>query len=302
MWIVGRKFYEGYKFRLMCNLNEKFEPSFPDECLSLVLLEEGTLIFSLNGKNAAVTAPCVLCFNNRDVYSVKNLSSQKAMSLYFHPEVVNSDFNLENIYPGFENSFKGTTYQDGSLLMAFTVRDSDYLGCIDVGISTLQKLKLLFEKIDTEVRMQRDSFWPCRSRSYLFEVLIILQGLYLDKAYEDSSITIEKASNGMEPVLEFLHTNYGTNISVKDLAKTFNINRTTLNQHFLELTGSTVISYLIKHRLKVAGRFLKDTELPVNEISQRVGFNDVTSFTRSFKKHYNLPPSSFRKQEALIRV
>jgi len=44
----------------------------------------------------------------------------------------------------------------------------------------------------------------------------------------------------------------------------------------------------------MASVMLKDTLLPVSEVMERVGFNDSTHFSRTFKKYMGLSPSEFR--------
>lgn len=48
-----------------------------------------------------------------------------------------------------------------------------------------------------------------------------------------------------------------------------------------------------------ACELLVTTDLNVNEISQLVGYHNITSFNRSFKKLTNMTPGAYRKQHVL---
>ena len=65
---------------------------------------------------------------------------------------------------------------------------------------------------------------------------------------------------------------------------------------FQKATGMTIISYLTKLRINVAALLLKDTFLPVSEVIDRVGFNDITHFGRMFKKYIGTSPTEYRQK------
>jgi transcriptional regulator GlxA family with amidase domain len=97
-------------------------------------------------------------------------------------------------------------------------------------------------------------------------------------------------------LISYLHTNYMEKISINKLAKLFCTNRTTLADFFRRNTGDSIIAHLIKIRIDVACLMLRNTELPVAEITRRTGFNDLTHFARMFKKKMNQTPSEYREK------
>jgi AraC-like DNA-binding protein len=56
----------------------------------------------------------------------------------------------------------------------------------------------------------------------------------------------------------------------------------------------TPAQYQKKLRLLEARRLLESTFFNVQEIMNRVGFNDDSHFVRDFKKTYNLTPAQYR--------
>jgi AraC-like DNA-binding protein len=44
-----------------------------------------------------------------------------------------------------------------------------------------------------------------------------------------------------------------------------------------------------------AGELLKGTQLTVENISEKVGYESVYAFSRAFKQYYDQPPGMFRK-------
>ena len=84
----------------------------------------------------------------------------------------------------------------------------------------------------------------------------------------------------------------GTIPRVVDLA---NIPERTLKRRFKIAMGSSLIDYLQNLRVEEAKRLLETTEMPVDEISFDVGYEDPSFFRRLFKRRTGLTPSRYRR-------
>lgn len=63
---------------------------------------------------------------------------------------------------------------------------------------------------------------------------------------------------------------------------------------FRETTGESVMAYVARWRMNTACRLLHETHDGLAEISQRVGYTDVASFSRAFKALVGSSPSAWR--------
>jgi len=79
---------------------------------------------------------------------------------------------------------------------------------------------------------------------------------------------------------------------VVELAK---IPERTLKRRFKAATGSTLIEYLQNLRIEEAKRLLETGQLPVDEISLVVSYEDPSFFRRLFKRSTGLTPSQYRR-------
>ncbi len=300
-WETGKRFYENYVFKLACSTHEKFECISNKECLKIVLLKKGTVVMEINNKQRVFSSPCVLCINHQDKVSIISQKTYEAECIYFHPEVINNSLTLDNIYTDdYSNSAITSSLMDKFLFDSFFERTDAYVGDINIDILMMQFLCQKFSRLQNELSMERDFFWPCRSRSILIEILILLQEKYSTSSLETQYLQFNKDVTQIGKILDYLHTNYINKITIKDLTLQFHLNRNTLNKCFLELTGDTPIAYLIKYRLKIAEKMLTNTTVPIYEICEKVGFGEEVNFIRSFKKHYSESPSSFRKKYRII--
>ncbi|MBR3057433.1 MAG: AraC family transcriptional regulator [Clostridiales bacterium] len=71
---------------------------------------------------------------------------------------------------------------------------------------------------------------------------------------------------------------------------------------FKDYTDVTFYDYLLHRRMQAAKLMLSDTDKTVTEIAFQSGFNNLTSFTRSFKNVTGLTPSQYRMKKAGLKI
>jgi AraC-like DNA-binding protein len=62
---------------------------------------------------------------------------------------------------------------------------------------------------------------------------------------------------------------------------------------FHDKTGETIVTFINNFRINEAKRLLRETDLNINEIALRLGYNNNQSFNRFFKKYEGSLPVSF---------
>lgn len=90
------------------------------------------------------------------------------------------------------------------------------------------------------------------------------------------------------------------NLNIERFCTEIGMSRANLYRKIKTATNLSPLEYVKTIRLQVASKMLKETDLSVTEISERVGFNSLINFSASFKKHYGLSPTKYaatNKQE-----
>ncbi len=87
---------------------------------------------------------------------------------------------------------------------------------------------------------------------------------------------------------------YDDPYTLEALAKEYNVSPSSLSHRFKEVTGMSVMEYLLSCRLAAAKNLLIETDLPIGEIVEQCGFSDSSNFSRTFKARTGLSPSAFR--------
>jgi transcriptional regulator GlxA family with amidase domain len=80
----------------------------------------------------------------------------------------------------------------------------------------------------------------------------------------------------------------------KDVAHEHNMTERTLIRRFKQACAITPIQYLQGLRLEQARKILETSMSPLESIVNSVGYEDLSSFTRLFKKNTGLSPSQYR--------
>jgi YesN/AraC family two-component response regulator len=88
------------------------------------------------------------------------------------------------------------------------------------------------------------------------------------------------------------------NISLDHLSDQFNISAKYISKLFKEETGQKFVDFLIDIRIKQAEKMLAETQTPVQEVAENVGYTSAISFSRVFKKVVGLSPSEYREEAA----
>ena len=101
----------------------------------------------------------------------------------------------------------------------------------------------------------------------------------------------------------FLHS--VTSLIYKEITNTDNIieyisselciSSSQLNRKIKLMTGMTTSHFILKTRLNKAKKQLTLTQKPIGEIAMGCGFNDFAYFSRSFKKEFEMTPTTFQR-------
>ena len=92
-----------------------------------------------------------------------------------------------------------------------------------------------------------------------------------------------------------LRLNYSQDISLVEIAAAAGYAPSYLSREFRKETGITVSAHLQRLRCAHAAELLKETVIPIAEISAYVGYPDNNYFVKVFRKHYGMTPGAYRK-------
>ncbi len=258
----------------------------------LILVNKGKLVVEINLKNFFIKDQSIIFLNDRDHLTVNEYENLDYYIIYFHPGLINAKFNFNNVKKP-DKSFNETDRLDLYVLVPF-IKNNE-IRSFHLSQLVYKKIEKLFLSINTMLDLQNEKFWPCKSRSFMIELLFILRTIY-DERGENKNLELDDIDDNISKVILFMHSNYDKKITINDLAKSFYTNRTTLSNKFKERTGLSIIDYLNKLRIEIACQMLRNINCIIEDIAERIGFSDLSNFGRTFKKYTGLNPTQYKNQ------
>lgn len=97
---------------------------------------------------------------------------------------------------------------------------------------------------------------------------------------------------------ELMHDRMTEPLTLEALAAAVGLNRSKLAAGFKEMFGVGVQTYWRDVRLSAARDMLRSDDLSVTEVAARLGYGEISSFTRAFTNKYGVSPSALRSNAA----
>ncbi|MFD0671278.1 response regulator [Cohnella sp. GCM10027633] len=104
----------------------------------------------------------------------------------------------------------------------------------------------------------------------------------------------QRGKGGIQKVKQYIETHYHENMSLKSISKIFYMNPVYLGQLFKKTYGVYFNDYLLEIRIQEAKKLLRQTDLKVYEVAERVGFCNPDYFVTQFEKVEHKTPTEYK--------
>lgn len=108
--------------------------------------------------------------------------------------------------------------------------------------------------------------------------------------------TLEQNQPKVAAAIRLMEKNIEAPVSTEAIAKRVGVSLKTLETLFRSVLHETPGAYYLIMRLQMARKLVTDTQLSLQEIAVRTGFNSQSAFSRSFRRTYRTSASSLRNQ------
>ncbi len=156
---------------------------------------------------------------------------------------------------------------------------------------------------DDKVKKYLDLFFEASSQNDVLLSLGLFIALFSSlEPHVDSQKTINVGDRHymiqeeiVNNALFYIHSHYRERITVKDIADMCYVSESHFCRVFNEFTGETPVFYINRLRIDKAITIMKNSDLTVSQIAQKVGFSEETYFCKCFKKYTGFSPGQYRK-------
>ncbi|MBO7170474.1 MAG: helix-turn-helix transcriptional regulator [Clostridia bacterium] len=135
-------------------------------------------------------------------------------------------------------------------------------------------------------------------KNYL-EIFLIDLLRYYTETDSGNDIFLQRNELSEKPVKEVLHVLEGAlyeSLSIDDICEKTAYGRAYLFRVFKASTGRTIMEYYTSLKIEKAKQLLRENELSVKEIAERLCFNEANYFTKTFKRVTGLTPMAYRRR------
>lgn len=182
--------------------------------------------------------------------------------------------------------------KDEELLSIFLQRPRGFCHVMQLSDSAYEMLLPHFMQMAQEFENQQP-FYVSKSASLMLSILIDLYRLHPEFFPARSHTNI---SNAVLNAQRYINDHYGRKLTIQEIADANFISRHTLSLAFKDIVGITFKEYLVLFRITEAKKLLITTDLSIEEIGDKVGYQNVNNFVQIFKSREAITPLKYRKQ------
>lgn len=106
----------------------------------------------------------------------------------------------------------------------------------------------------------------------------------------------QSTRTAVESMRAYLYEHYNEDVTREELARAVYLNPDYMSRLFRKKEGCSIIDYLIKIRVQRAAELLENTDIPIQDVSMEVGYDNFAYFSRLFKKEMGVSPREYRKR------
>lgn len=129
------------------------------------------------------------------------------------------------------------------------------------------------------------------------EIQEILVAFSESCSYYLSSLSNNRVKNVLDEIVAYIESNYSQDLSLKILAKKFYISPIYLGQLFKKNYNIYFNDYLCGIRIEESKKLLRRSDLKINEIARKVGYDDPNYFIAKFEKVTHMTPTQYKNQK-----
>lgn len=109
-----------------------------------------------------------------------------------------------------------------------------------------------------------------------------------------SKVKIELSNSKIAPIIKYINEHINENVSLSLGANLCNMSQSQFSRTFKKETGKTFKEYVLLKKIEQAKFYIKTTDKSFSEISDFLGFEDSSYFTKLFKKYEGITPKEYK--------
>ena len=185
---------------------------------------------------------------------------------------------------------------DSEIFYMFFLQACSKIALFKTGHPIYETLLYCMNEIYEEY-ISKDICYRLTVRSHIFILVSALLRYYSSSKNEMDRMIYHNVIR-LRPVIEYIHEHYDEKIYIETLADMIIISPDYFTKMFKDSIGKTPIDYINGIRVNHSLRMLAMTEIPINDIADKLGFSNPNYFHKIFKAYMDTSPLAYRKSSA----
>jgi len=166
------------------------------------------------------------------------------------------------------------------------------LPVIQIPKEEIEQFETLWKMFSIEMQ-SKDNLQIDMLQMMLKRYLILCTRLFKSQAHYPN----EKVESDIVREFNFLvEQHFKTKHSVAEYAELLNKSPKTLSNIFSKISSKTPLQYIQERKMLEARRLLHYSDLQIQEVAYEIGYDDIQTFSRFFKKQEGISPSEFKSR------
>lgn len=158
------------------------------------------------------------------------------------------------------------------------------------------RLFSLVDEIQNEFTAKKEHYEAIITAKTLEMLTILFRDYSFKKNNLKHNKNVEMVKNG----IRYIKNNYTKNITIDDVAKSTGYSKYYFCRSFKEITKYTIGSYINSLRVNAAYKLIAKKGLNVSQAACECGFDDISYFTKIFKKYTGVLPSQIKAKDIAL--
>lgn len=175
---------------------------------------------------------------------------------------------------------------------------------VDTQFISVDSLRVIYHKLLKVIYAVLDKTIDKENQPYFFDENIFTTVTdFIIWAENVTQTTVELISNKTQPssvidsLIEYIHDNLNNELNRTELTNIVHLHPDYLSTLFRQHTGVSLSEYITIERINLSKKLLLTTNQAISEIALNAGFQNISYFSKQFKKIEGLTPHQFRKQK-----
>ncbi|HEY5585983.1 MAG TPA: AraC family transcriptional regulator [Ruminiclostridium sp.] len=251
------------------------------ECYEILYMLEGTAEQQINNKFFKAQKYDLIILNEGDIHSTYcgQKENTKILVIKFMLEIVGSSY--------------GKIFESKYILSFLNNKSDNIHHFTDMPKNSVKIYNLmmgLYKEFTT-----KDTEYEMYIKGYIYQLIACLIRDGILKAY--NQVAKENEMMKLDILFKYIEEHFKTKINLQKAASMLNLSDSYFSRYFKRITGRTFKEYIDFVKICEVEKLILSTSMNISQAAYEVGFCNVSSFNRVFKRVKGYPPGDIKKSK-----